>query len=142
MSSEIRAMDGAGVLGATLAAERPFGPEPGRPRFANRANLERLLSVASPVLLLLAWEGGARVGLIDTRFFAPPSTIFSVLWQMALTGELWVHLTISLERIAIGFLIGAVPAVIIGLAMGLMPIVRALLQPLVDATFPIPKIAI
>ena len=49
---------------------------------------------------------------------------------------------ISLFRIAIGFTIGALPGVVLGLAMGLLPIVRAVIQPLVDATFPIPKIAI
>jgi NitT/TauT family transport system permease protein len=142
MSSEIRTIEGALASAPTLGAERPLGAEGGRLPGASRAALERLLSVASPVLLLLLWEGAARAGLIDTRFFATPSTIFAVLWQMVLTGELWVHLSISLERIAIGFLIGAVPGVIIGLAMGLMPIVRAIIQPLVDATFPIPKIAI
>ena len=37
---------------------------------------------------------------------------------------------------------GAVPGVVIGLAMGLFSPIRAAIQPLVDATFPIPKIAI
>src|SRR5207248_5472560 len=58
------------------------------------------------------------------------------------TGELWYHLSISLERIVIGFLIGAVPGIIIGLAMGLFAPVRAMIQPLIDATFPIPKVAL
>ena len=41
-----------------------------------------------------------------------------------------------------GCLLGAIPGVVIGLAMGLFSPVRAILQPLVDSTFPIPKIAI
>ena len=36
----------------------------------------------------------------------------------------------------------AVLGVLLGIAMGLLPTVRAVAQPLVDATFPIPKIAI
>ncbi len=110
--------------------------------------LERTLSVLSPVVLLGLWEVLARVGVIDTRFFPAPSNIFAVLWQMLRPspqyagGELWTHLSISLERIAIGFVIGVVPGVIVGLLIGLFRPVRAIVQPLVDGTFPIPKIAV
>jgi NitT/TauT family transport system permease protein len=52
------------------------------------------------------------------------------------------HLGVSLSRIVVGFLLGAIPGVVIGLAMGLFSPIRALIQPLIDATFPIPKIAV
>jgi ABC-type nitrate/sulfonate/bicarbonate transport system permease component len=113
-----------------------------------RATFERALSVLSPLLLLALWELCARVNIIDTRFFPAPTSIFGVAWQMIQpsqqfpSGELWAHLSISLTRMAIGFLIGAVPGIMIGLAMGLFGPIRALIQPLIDATFPIPKIAI
>jgi ABC-type nitrate/sulfonate/bicarbonate transport system permease component len=114
----------------------------------HRATLDRLLPVASPVILLVAWEAACRAVLIDTRFFPPPSRILEVSWQMVQptaqfpTGELLAHLAISLQRIAIGFCVGAVPGVVLGIAVGLLPVVRAIVQPLVDATFPIPKIAV
>jgi ABC-type nitrate/sulfonate/bicarbonate transport system permease component len=111
-------------------------------RFLRRANIERGMSIASPVFLLLLWQFGAAVGWIDTRFFPAPSAIFVEAWGMILSGELWMHVSISLQRIVIGFCIGAVPGVLIGLAMGLFSPIRALIQPLVDATFPIPKIAV
>ncbi|HUB96639.1 MAG TPA: ABC transporter permease [Stellaceae bacterium] len=110
--------------------------------FLRRATIERALSITSPVLLLLLWQFGAAVGWVDTRFFPAPSAIFVEAWNMILDGELWVHLSISLERIIIGFVIGAVPGVVVGLAMGLFSPIRAVIQPLVDATFPIPKIAV
>jgi ABC-type nitrate/sulfonate/bicarbonate transport system permease component len=112
------------------------------------AAVERLLSILSPLILLGLWELFAQVHVIDTRFFPAPSSIFGVLWQMMRpspqfpTGELWFHLGTSLERIVIGFLIGAVPGIVVGLAMGLFSPIRAVIQPLIDATFPIPKIAI
>jgi ABC-type nitrate/sulfonate/bicarbonate transport system permease component len=112
------------------------------PRFWRRANLERGMSIASPLLLLLLWQLGAAVGWVDTRFFPAPSAIFVEAWNMILSGELWMHVSISLQRIVIGFCIGAVPGVLIGLAMGLFSPIRAVIQPLVDATFPIPKIAV
>jgi NitT/TauT family transport system permease protein len=111
-------------------------------RWLNRTNLERGLSLTSPLLLLLLWELSAVVGWIDTRFFPSPSAIFAQAGDMIASGELWTHFAISLQRIAIGYLIGAVPGILIGLAMGLFSPIRALIQPIVDATFPIPKIAV
>lgn len=102
----------------------------------------RIASVLSPVVLLSIWEIGGRLGFIDTRFFPTPVAIFAVFLEMLGTGELWLHLQVSLQRIVIGFVLGAVPGVVLGLAIGLVPFVRAVLQPLVDATFPIPKVAL
>lgn len=125
---------------ATLAGDA--SRQPPASRWRTRANLDRALSVLSPVLLLALWEAAAAAGRVDTRFFPAPSTIFRAAGAMLESGELWANVSISLQRIAIGFLIGAVPGVLLGLAMGLFSPVRALLQPLVDGTFPIPKIAI
>jgi NitT/TauT family transport system permease protein len=58
------------------------------------------------------------------------------------SGELWIHLYASLWRLLAGFLVGAIPGIIIGLIMGLSRWVRAALDPIVSATYPIPKIAI
>lgn len=118
------------------------------PRWATRGNLERAISVLSPAILLAVWEVAAQTTLIDTRFFPAPSAIFRTGWDMLQpsvqhpVGELWTNLSISLARIAIGFVLGAIPGVVIGILMGLFSSVRAVVQPLIDATFPIPKIAL
>ncbi len=103
---------------------------------------ERLMSIGSPLGLLLAWELAAQFGLIDVRFFPAPSTITSALIELTRTGELIEHVAISLQRIALGFMLGGIPAVIIGISMGISRPVRALIDPLISATFPIPKSAI
>ena len=51
---------------------------------------DRILSIASPIGLLLVWEIAARVGLIDTRFFPAPSSILSLLFEMLKSGELLI----------------------------------------------------
>ena len=103
---------------------------------------ERLMSIGSPVALLLAWEAAARLGFIDIRFFPAPSAIIAVLIGMLASGELAEHILISLQRITLGFLLGGIPAVAIGVAMGISRPVRALVDPLIVATYPIPKSAI
>jgi ABC-type nitrate/sulfonate/bicarbonate transport system permease component len=100
---------------------------------------DRILSFASPLGLLLAWELAARTGMIDVRFFPAPSAIITKLVEMAGSGELTENVLISLQRIVLGFLLGGVPAIVIGIAMGIWRPVRALVDPLIVATYPIPK---
>jgi len=103
---------------------------------------ERLMSIASPLGLLLAWEVAAQLGFIDVRFFPAPSTIIVVLIRLAQSGELIENVLISLQRIILGFLLGGIPAILIGITMGISRPVRALIDPLIVATYPIPKSAI
>ena len=109
---------------------------------AKREFQERLVSLFSPLLLLVIWEVLARVGILDMRFFSAPSIIARFFWNMILSGELLNHVNASLMRIGIGFVMGSVPGVMLGIIMGLSRIVRAGLNPMVAATYPIPKIAI
>jgi ABC-type nitrate/sulfonate/bicarbonate transport system permease component len=100
---------------------------------------DRILSIASPLGLLLAWELAAQSGLIDVRFFPAPSSIIGKLVEMAGSGELTENVLISLQRIVLGFLLGGVPAIVIGIAMGIWRPIRAIVDPLIVATYPIPK---
>lgn len=113
-----------------------------RARLFEGVAAERLVSVTSPLLLLVLWEGLGRVGALDVRFFPPPSAIAETFAKLVSSGELWEHTVTSLGRVAIGFLIGAIPGLVLGLFMGLSRFVRAALNPMVGALYPIPKSAI
>jgi ABC-type nitrate/sulfonate/bicarbonate transport system permease component len=103
---------------------------------------DRLISVASPVGLLLAWELAAQLHFIDVRFFPAPSSIIRALVITAQSGELWENTTISLQRLVLGFLLGGIPALVLGIVMGLSRPLRAVFDPLISATYPIPKSSI
>ena len=103
---------------------------------------ERLISLLSPAGLLIVWEVLADLHVIDPRFFPPPSSIAVTLIKLARSGELWANLSASLGRLFWGYLLGGVPALLLGLTMGLYRPVRAMLDPLIAATYPIPKSAI
>ncbi len=111
-------------------------------RTLNRRSRERIISFLSPVALLLLWEILARVGILDTRFFPAPSQILSTLLTMLKSGELQDDTLISMTRLAVGFLVGGIPALIIGVIMGLNSTLRAMIDPLIAATYPIPKSSI
>lgn len=103
---------------------------------------ERLVAILSPLAALALWQVAADAGWLDTRYVPSPASILLAGWAMALSGELWAHTGATLWRLAAGFVLGAVPGILIGMLMGLNRYVRAALDPLVAATYPIPKIAV
>ncbi|MBV9240177.1 MAG: ABC transporter permease [Xanthobacteraceae bacterium] len=113
-----------------------------KPWTLNRRSRERIISFLSPIALLLLWEVLARLGILDTRFFPAPSQILSTLLTMMTSGELLDDTLISMTRLAVGFLVGGIPALIIGVVMGLNSTLRAMIDPLIAATYPIPKSSI
>ena len=121
---------------------RVYGGSSQPRRWWNREFAYRALTILSPLLALVIWEAVVRAGVLDGRFFPPPSQISRVLWQMALSGELARHIGASLSRVVWGFLIGAGPGIAIGLLIGRYRGLRAVIDPLVAATYPIPKIAL
>ena len=68
--------------------------------------------------------------------------MISTLVEMLGTGELVTHTAISMQRLAYGTVVGALPALILGIAMGLNRPIRALCDPIIAATYPVPKSAI
>lgn len=102
----------------------------------------RSLSILSPIFLLFIWEMLVRFGLLNSIFFPPPTKVLGTMFEMIRTGLLFSDLKISMYRIFGGFLLGAVPGLLIGLTMGIFPLVKTLLDPVVAATYPIPKLAI
>ena len=104
--------------------------------------LKQLFTFASPAAILLLWELCSRIGLVDARFFPPPTAIAGTFVQLAASGELFGHIGISLVRIMAGFLLGAVPGIVLGLLMGMYMPVRYTLSPLIMALMPIPTLAL
>jgi NitT/TauT family transport system permease protein len=94
------------------------------------------------VLVLAVWEWQVRTGGMSALFFPAPSTIIQTLVRLLVEGELLAHLGATLARLFLGFLLGGIPALILGLFMGWSRGLRAVVDPLVAAAHPVPKIAI
>jgi len=102
----------------------------------------RVISFLSPVIFLVLWETLVRTNILDHRFFPTPTTVAVVLIEMISSGEIFEHLFSSLQRIVAGFILGAIPGIILGMLMGWSRGVRAFLNPIVAATYPIPKLSL
>ncbi|MCA9833333.1 MAG: ABC transporter permease [Thermomicrobiales bacterium] len=108
----------------------------------NRRSTELFLTIAGPALLLLVWEVLSRLEVISPFYWPAPSKLWGTAVEMFRDRGLWSDITASLWRIFAGFVIGTVPGVLLGLAMGLWWPVRIFFMPLASAIYAIPKIAI
>jgi NitT/TauT family transport system permease protein len=101
-----------------------------------------LLPLVSLIGILMIWELCGRLGLLNHLFFPVPSLIFLTFFTMLADGEIQKNLSITLFRVFAGFLIGTIPGILIGMVMGASDKVRLLIDPIIAATYPIPKLAI
>src|SRR5271166_4355764 len=82
------------------------------------------------------------LGIGDRRFIPAPSDIAQRFVRLLASGELEWHVAVTLYRVLVGYVIGVVPAVAVGLLMAMFRPVRIFFDPLIAALFPIPKVAL
>ncbi|HEV8724147.1 MAG TPA: ABC transporter permease [Candidatus Binatia bacterium] len=102
---------------------------------------EITIPLTTSLVMLAAWEALVHTGMLRAAFFPAPTDIARTLSSLALSGELWLHVTTTLGRLIASFLIAVIPGTAIGLAMGWWIEMRMAADPLVRLLFPIPSIA-
>jgi ABC-type nitrate/sulfonate/bicarbonate transport system permease component len=103
---------------------------------------DRLLYLVSPIGLIVLWQILIVLGIGDRRFIPAPSDIAQRFVTLTASGELPWHVAVTLYRVLLGYIIGAVPGIVVGLLMAMFKPVRVFFDPLIAALFPIPKIAL
>lgn len=104
------------------------------------------LSVATLAVLLAIWWAVTALQLINPLFLPSPWQVLQKLLTIAgpqgfMDATLWQHLAASLTRIAIALVLAAIVGVPVGIAMGLSPTVRGILDPLIELYRPVPPLA-
>ena len=100
------------------------------------------ISILAFIGLVALWQLVTGVGLVSPIFLPSPMRVLRALYDLAVSGDLWRHMSASLVRIGYGWFIGTAFGVAVGLMIGLFTVSRAVGLPLVAALFPIPKIAL
>lgn len=103
---------------------------------------ERWLPAVVVFVALTAWELGVRTGVISSLFFPAPSFIALTFVQLIANGKLAVNLGATLLRIFLGFTLGGIPGMVLGLFMGWSRRLRIVIDPFIAAAHPVPKIAV
>lgn len=89
------------------------------------------------------WETLVQVGLIDPFFLPAPSQVLQRMIQLGSGPDavLWQDIQTSATRVLTGFLLSTVVGVPCGLIMGMSPVVRAALNPIVSIIRPLPALS-
>ncbi len=113
--------------------------------------------LALPLVLLAVWQGVCVAGLVNPQALPSPVAV-AVKWgeylappQPQVAGQSWLAWVFSgellqdaqgsLTRVVLGFAVGLVLALPLGLLMGALPWLRAFTNPLIQILRPIPPIA-
>ena len=94
------------------------------------------------VLLALAWELAARLGLVSSLALPPLSKVLTAWVDLIKDGELVANGLSSLYRAGMGLLLSIVIGAALGIFMAWWRPVNVLLSPLVEIFYPMPKSAL
>jgi NitT/TauT family transport system permease protein len=127
---------------ADISATEPHPAEAAPPKRASAAAwriLERLISIT---VLLLIIEGGLRGFDVPPYVFPTPSAIAVALYEGVVGGSYLQALAVTLTEVVIGFAIGSMCGILLGIAMVQVPLLDRLVYPYVVGLQTVPKVAI
>lgn len=100
-----------------------------------------LLRLGFLAVLLASWEWISTT--LDVQFFiSQPSAIWAELTDWITSGYLALHIGVTLQAMAYGFLLGTGVGIVAGFALGLIPILHRIFDPFIMAVYSLPKLAL
>ncbi|WP_371740838.1 ABC transporter permease [Frigoribacterium sp. CFBP 13729] len=100
-----------------------------------------LLGAILPAAVLLAWVLATEVVDVPSYNLPSPSDVWLAGVQLAQAGLLGQYVAISVQRVLIGFAIGAGIGIVLGAVVGLSRVGEALLAPSIAAVRAVPSLA-
>jgi len=95
-----------------------------------------------PLGILLIWQLLSGLKIISPLLFPSPVSIAKEFYNMILSGELGTHLLISIQRAALGFLLGGSLGLFMGLFVGLKKRAEQFFDPSLQMLRTVPHLAI
>lgn len=118
--------------------------ERGRIRDLELRRLDRFrwgLGLVVPTLLVVVWHGLVAFGVFAPHQLPEPVAVVGTLYGMAASGELWGHVSITVQRVTLGVLFGVNVGIVFGTATGLFGLANDLFDPLLQSMKNIPSLA-
>ncbi|SAK46498.1 binding-protein-dependent transport system inner membrane protein [Caballeronia calidae] len=91
-----------------------------------------------PCVCALLWLPGSRYGWISAQVLPPPALVFETLGALVKNGELWMNLSASMTRAAVGFGGGVALGIVLGGLLGLSRTLEAYVLPSFNAIVQVP----
>jgi ABC-type nitrate/sulfonate/bicarbonate transport system permease component len=100
-----------------------------------------LIGALSLPLFIGIWELVSRSGIVNIVLFPPPSVVAVAVVEWVRSGQFFIDLGASLYRVSVGFAIGAVAGIVMGVLTGQFHLFSSFVSPLFHILRPIPPIA-
>lgn len=100
----------------------------------------RLCQAAVLVALLVAWHWATTLELVPRFFFGQPLPVLARIAAWFGSGQIYVHLGVTLLETALSFVIGGAFATALGLVLGLSPFASAIADPYIKAVNAMPRV--
>ncbi len=100
-----------------------------------------ILGALGIFLFVAVWEAVVHLGLADPAFISRPALVVHALRRQFLVGPLLEDLLVSLQEMALGFVLATVVGVLLGTAMGWYKNVEYTLDPFVWFLYSAPLVA-
>lgn len=94
------------------------------------------------LLFFAGWELASWAKVISPLFFPAPTVIIEAIVRLFGTGELAKNLAATITRLLSGFFLGGFVGLSLGMLMGWSAATRQVIDPLIAAVHPVPKISI
>jgi NitT/TauT family transport system permease protein len=101
-----------------------------------------LKGIAVPLVLLLVWEAAMRLSGVQSDSLAPPSQIAIAFVSALRDGTILSRTGETLYAALAGLAIGGGSAVVLSIALGLVPPLARLMQFTIEALRPVPAVAL
>jgi ABC-type nitrate/sulfonate/bicarbonate transport system permease component len=92
--------------------------------------------------VVIVWQAASAYGLLNPLFVPAPSALVRSAYALTISGELGRNAGATLGRAALGFLLGSIGGLVIGLAMGTTRVARRSLEPVISAINSTPKLSL
>jgi NitT/TauT family transport system permease protein len=103
-----------------------------------RSLLVTSLPAIAFVVFLAAWEVAGRAA--NPILFAPPSRVADAFVELTVSGRLPQALLVTLQSLAVGFLLALVTGLAVGVLLGLHPTLARVVEPYIDAIYATPRV--
>ena len=112
-----------------------------RTAFWDRTGVRLAAGAVLPLVILAAWQAVTVTELVPAYRLPGPLTVLQAAAELIGRGELGLHIAISVQRVLIGFAIGAMVGLAVAAIVGLSRAGDALLSPTLAALRAVPSLA-
>lgn len=101
-----------------------------------------LRGAAIPLAILLLWEAGSRAGLLPMDTLSRPSDVAVAFARALADGSILQATWQTVQAALFGFAIAAAAGILVGLILGLSPLLERTVGPSIEALRPVPAVAL